>query len=162
MFSSDKNGYDKAIQQVKNTIKKLKYKPTSGVEIKSTPGKTTTILGRFSEDTKEILKELNYPKSTDFEAKPGDFNMLNTPDEYFQQLGEEGFWNKYNKPFLDKAIERGDVFVMATRPTDKTMYTYENGTKKLTGFGKEYFYLQSKGYIYDEQLSIMKKVWWAK
>ena len=50
---------------------------------------------------------------------------------------------EYNKPFLDAAISRGDVIWMATPINHGTLYT-KNG--ELTGHGKEYFYLCSKGY----------------
>lgn len=63
------------------------------VELTSTVGKTTTILGRYGSDTGDIIKELNLPKSTDFSGNPSGFNLLNTPDDLYAKLGADGFWN---------------------------------------------------------------------
>ncbi len=54
----------KAIKGVSGT--QLKYIPTSGVSLKATPGKTTTILGTYADDTGNILNELGNIKSMDF------------------------------------------------------------------------------------------------
>ena len=129
----------------KNTPTTLEYKATSGVKLISIPGKTTTILGRYDLDTKDIIGELNLPKSTDFSGNPGGFNLLNTPDELYVELGADGFWEQYNRPFLDAAIDRGDEILMATPINNHTLYTKSG---KLTGYGREYYYLQSKGYQY--------------
>ncbi len=53
-----------------------------------------------------INNQLHYPKTTDFDAKPGGFDLLNTPDGYYKTPDQ--FWDEYNKPFLDDAISRGD------------------------------------------------------
>ena len=95
------------IQKKLGKVITLKHKATSGVPLRSTPGKTTTILGRYEDDTQYIIKELGIGKNTDFSGNPGGFNLLNTPDELYEQLGPDGFWEKYNKPFLDAAISRG-------------------------------------------------------
>ena len=63
--------------------------------------------------------------------------MLNTPDELFEQLGPDGFWEKYNKLFLDVAISRGDEILMATPINEKALYRAD----KLTGYGRVYYYL---------------------
>jgi len=131
----------------------LKHQATSGVELISKQGKTTTILGRYGSDTGAIIDELVIPKSTDFSGNPGGFNLLNTPDELYGQLGPDGFWNQYNKPFLDAAIERGDEILMATPINNGTLYTT---TGNLTGYGREYYYLLSKGYEYVDGKMILK------
>ena len=66
------------------------------------------------------------------------------------------FWQEYNKPFIDAAIERGDRFLMATPCTPKNLYI--EGTKELTGYGKEYFYLQKRGYklVNNEMIKVVK------
>ena len=74
------------------------------------------------------------------------FNLLNTPDEYY--VNPEQFWNEYNKPFLDAAIERDDVFLMATPINEQTMFT-EN-MSSLSGYGREIEYLFENGYEYIE------------
>ena len=133
-------------------VQELTYNPTSGIKIKTIPGKTTTVLGRYGSDTKFIIKELNLGKSTDFSGNPGGFNLLNTPDDCY--ISPEQFWETYNKPFIDKAIERGDQILMATPVTYDNLYL--PGTTKLTGYGREYFYLLDKGYIYENGRMILK------
>ena len=123
----------------------LEHQAISGVELTSTPDKTTTILGRYQQDTKYIIEELELPKSTDFGGNPGGFNLLNTPDDLYAQLGADGFWNEYNKPFLDAAIARGDEILMATTINPSTLYGSDGS---LTGYGREFYYLISKGYEY--------------
>ncbi len=130
----------------------LTHKASSGVSITSTPGKTTTVLGRYKNDTKAIIGELGLPKSIDFDGNPGGFNMLNTPDDLY--ITPNQFWNEYNKPFLDKAIARGDEIFMATPINNKTMYV-KNGSA-LTGYGREYYYLLGHGYIYVDGKMILK------
>jgi len=125
-----------------NFVGVLKHKATSGVKLFATHGKTTTILGRYSTDTKAIIKELGLPKSTDFNGNLS--NLLNTPDDLYKSADQ--FWNEYNKPFLDAAISRGDKILMATPVTKK--YLNEPGTTKLTGYGREYYYSLNKGYKY--------------
>lgn len=141
----------------------LDYMPSSGVEIVATPGKTTTVLGRFATDTDRIINgELEMPKSTDFSGKPGGLNLLNVPDDLYMAtpsrpaLSSQQFWDQYNKPFLDAAIERNDVIAMATRPEASQLIN--PSTRQLTGFGREYYYLQSKGYTYNAVTSVMEKV----
>ena len=137
----------------------LKYKPTSGVSIKATPGKTTTILGTYADDTGNILNERGNTKSMDFGPRDGGFNLLNTPDEIYNQLGPDGFCNQCNKSWLDNAIARNDIIVFATDPTENTLYRINKvtGMKELSGFGREYQYLIDHGYVFDNALKQMIK-----
>jgi hypothetical protein len=134
-------GYSSQKSVEMDEVKTLQYKTTSGVKLTSKPEKTTTILGRYDSDTKNIIQELNLPKSTDFSGNRGGFNLLNTPDELYRTPIQ--FWNEYNKKFLDAAIKRGDEILMSTPINNSTLYTK---TGELTGYGNEYFYLRSKGY----------------
>ncbi len=104
-------------------------KTSSGVDIHPTPGKTTTVLGRYGTDMSDIIgNQLDYPKTTDFGPKPDGYNVLNVPDD----LAKTGdFWENYNKPFLDEAIKRGDPIDLATEPTSKVLYN--ESTQQLTG-----------------------------
>ena len=129
----------------------LTHKASSGVNITSTPGKTTTVLGRYKDDTRAIIEELGIPKSTDFSGNPGGFNMLNTPDNLY--ITPDQFWNEYNKPFLDKAIARGDEIIMTTVLNQNTLY---DEVGNLTGYGREYYYLLEHGYIYVDGRMILK------
>lgn len=88
---------------------KLDYTLTSGVELKATPRKITTVLGIYKDDTGKILEELGNVKSMDLEPRDGGFNLLNTPDKIYNQIGPEAFWEQYNKSWLDNTIERGDI-----------------------------------------------------
>ena len=134
---------------------KLDYVTSTGLQLESTPGKTTTILGTYASDTGAIIKELGNYKSLDFGSRDGGFNLLNTPDELYRT--PEQFWVEYNKPWLDNVIERKDIIYLATEPTDANLYCINNLTGKieLTGFGKEYTYLLENRYIYD---SISKRM----
>ena len=82
--------------------------------------------------------------------------MLNTPNECYEN--PEQFWTEYNKDFLDKAIQRDDIMKIVTDPTKRSMYRVNvNGSKELTGFGREINYLIENGYEYDWALKEMKK-----
>ena len=43
------------IGEVSPIVKKLNYTTTSGLQLEVIPGKTTTVLGRYENDTKHIL-----------------------------------------------------------------------------------------------------------
>ncbi|HUX89567.1 MAG TPA: hypothetical protein VMV48_02610, partial [Gallionellaceae bacterium] len=128
---------------------------SSGISIQATPGKTTTILGSYSSDMNNIINEqLIYPKTTDFGPKPDGFNVLNVPNEMYKTKTPEQFWVEVNKPFLDTAIVRDDVFPLATKPTADVLYR-DDGS--LAGFGREVNHLISNGYHYDAAVGKMVK-----
>ncbi|ECP9717649.1 hypothetical protein FXK27_00720 [Listeria monocytogenes] len=130
-------------------VRKLDYLPTSGIKLKTIPWETTTVLGTFKDDTRNILAETGNIKSTDFRMKKNQFNLLNTPDELYKSA--EQFWKEYNQPWLDRVIARNDIVYIATEPTETSLYRINDitGIKELTGFGKEYQYLSDHGYTYD-------------
>ncbi|WP_207644567.1 hypothetical protein [Clostridium nigeriense] len=146
---------DKGVSKA-GKIESLKYTPTSGVKLETTPGKTTTILGTYADDTQYIVSELGNIKSTDFGPRVDGFNLLNTPDEFYKT--PQQFWDEFNKPWLDNVIDRKDVVILATKPTDSTLYRINKitGVKELTGFGREYNYLIDHGYIFDVDTMKMK------
>jgi len=135
-------------------VSEIKFKPSSGVILKATPGKTTTVLGSYDKDMKSIVGELGNVKSTDFGSNDGGFNVLNVPDELYDK---ETFWNLYNKPWLDHAIERGDDIVLATTPKSNLLMDFDEKSGKYVdpGFGKEYYYLIDHGYIYNASTNRM-------
>ena len=139
----------------REVVTKIKYKPSSGAVLKATPGKTTTILGNYEKDMKKIINEMGNVKSTYFGANEGGFNVLNVPDELFDP---NTFWDLYNKPWLDEAINRGDDIVLATKPDGNvlTRFDYSTGEEVLTGFGQEIDYLTKKGYVYDAITNTMR------
>ena len=135
-------------------------KTSSGIVIKRNWEKVTTILGRFDVDVERIIKQDLKTRSTMLEGtlQPGSFNVLDQPFEYYKLLGEEQFWLRVNKPFLDAAIERGDDIVLATKPTDRALNkALPNGEIGRTGFGREYDYLRSRGFDYDEVTGKMSR-----
>lgn len=50
-------------------------------------------------------------------------------------------------------ISRGDDILMSTPINNSTLYTK---TGELTGYGKEYFYLKSKGYEYLDGKMVLR------
>ncbi|HBU99642.1 hemagglutinin repeat-containing protein [Thalassospira lucentensis] len=135
----------------------LAWETSSEVKLVISPHKTTTILGSYAKDMEHIIAEMEYPKTFDFGSKIGGFNVLNTPDSFNKNPNQ--FWNDYNKPFLDDAIQRGDDIVLATKPIDDYLNRIDpvTGSQVRTGFGKEYDYLKSNGYEYDSITSMMRK-----
>lgn len=142
-------------EQIGRTELELKYIPSSGATLEVVEGRTTTVLGRYKGDIKDLIDEINYPNSYDFGDKPGKLNILNVPKGY----DPDRFWDEYNIPFLEEAVKRKDIIKLVTEPIDENMYLLDRTTGKptgmLTGFGKEIQYLESKGYVYDDVLKQM-------
>ena len=138
-----------------NIITEIKYKPSSGVNLKANPNKTTTVLGSFGKDMKNIINEMGNVKSTYFGGKKGGFNVLNVSDDMYKTANQ--FWDEVNVQWLDDAIARGDDFILATKPTDDMLWKIDplTRTKTLTGFGREYKHMISNGYAYDPVTSMM-------
>lgn len=136
---------------------KLNYVTSNGLVLETTPNKTTTVLETYKSDTGSILDELGNVKSLDFGPRDGGFNLLNTPDELY--VSPNQFWNEYNKPWLDNAIARDDIFKIATEPTwdNLTRINMFTGKTELTGFGREYTYLKKHGYSFDAVTKTMFK-----
>jgi RHS repeat-associated protein len=135
---------------------------SAGVPVTAREGVTTTVLGRFNDDTGRLLKELGDPVTDlkNFGANPGGFNLLNIPLPKDYDLGK--FWGEVNRPWLDAAIARGDDIVMATRPLlangkPDPSKLINPKTGGLTGFGQEYKHLLQNGYNYDPVTSRMVK-----
>ncbi len=66
----------------------------------------------------------------------GGVNILNVPDAiYLKTIAEGGddlFWTKFNKKWLDRAIERGDNIRLVSDPhSAKNLYT--NGVDETDG-----------------------------
>lgn len=115
-------------------MKILKLKPSWMPErtITTKPNETVTLLGNYIKDTKRALEELNYPKSTNFGAKNGDFNLLNVPDEIYEISPD--FFKEYNLPWLAEATNRGDDVIIMSDKFDQNLL-FRKG--EITGFGKE-------------------------
>ena len=136
-------------------VRRLSVRVSSGAELAGTPGRTTTVLGQYggeSGDMRRVVREVTGGmKRWDNPGNPGGFNVLNVPNGAVR-WGRDAFWDLFNRPFLDDAIERGDVFVLATRPTAEVLV---DSVGELTGFGREYRYLLDRGYVYDFATSRM-------
>jgi len=139
----------------------VEIRTSSGTVIRANPDKTTTVLGTFADDTKQIINaDLGLPKSMviDGPTQPGSFNLLNTPDSLYATLGPDRFWSEVNRPWLDAAIGRGDDIALATKPTPSALNRVQpDGSTVRSGFGREYDYLTSKGYRYDPVTGKMSK-----
>jgi hypothetical protein len=85
-------------------------------------------------DTKKVLRDLNYLESINFGAKNGDFNLLNVPDILARKF-QLNFWEIFNKPWLEKAVERGDDIVVLSDKFDQKLLYKSSG--EITGFGRE-------------------------
>lgn len=149
---------------------------SSGASIVAHPDKTTTILGSYvmqdgkvtHKDMQELFENFGNLKNADFGERKGGFNVLNVGDGFY----EPGtFFEKYNRPWLEQAIKRDDIFYVATDPTrdififerdkatNKWVYTDPpaNTVRKRTGFGKEVLILEQNGYNYDAATKTYKK-----
>ncbi|MBL7472251.1 fibronectin type III domain-containing protein [Robertkochia sediminum] len=186
------SGYDEALEILR------RYKGEGGdpiiidlnasnlKKVTSTPGKCTTIIGKFIfaeegiTDMQDIIKKLlGNLKHQMFDGPCNNgFNILNVSD----LLAGGDFWEKFNKPWLLKAIERGDVIYAATDPMDIRMvirdknvlaeYDFENFQELiqflksspiannkgvLSGYGQEIQLLFQNGYTYDPLTKIFIK-----
>jgi hypothetical protein len=86
-----------------------------------------------------IEGQTQIPKTNDFGAKPGGFNLLNVDTA----LEGDAFWNTYNKPFLEAAIGRRDPIYLSTVPnvqSDVIRHGMPTGM-----FGRELEYLVNQG-----------------
>lgn len=131
---------------------RLAYRPSSGVLLEASSGRTTTILGNYRQDMKYIVEELGNIKSVDFGARVDGFNVLNVPDELYKTPSQ--FWTEYNEPWLNNAVVRSDPVLMATEPqfgSESVLFrtNQASGKIELSGFGKEYSFLRRSGYIYE-------------
>ncbi|HEX8577041.1 MAG TPA: hypothetical protein VF677_12175 [Flavobacterium sp.] len=120
-------------------VKILNIKPSWMPErvIATKPKETVTLIGNFIKDTRKVLAEIDFPKSTNFGPKNGEFNLLNVPDEKIKNFST--FWEDFNRPWLDQATSRGDdVIVLSDRSDQKLLY---KSTGEITGFGKEIKYM---------------------
>jgi hypothetical protein len=138
-----KEAFEKAEKEIDEKVnkansllyKKLKLKPSWLPErvITTKPDETVTLLGNYMKDTKRALEELDYPKSTNFGAKNGEFNLLNVPKEIADESSD--FFTEFNLPWLEFAAERGDDFIVLSDKFDQKLLIKSTG--EITGFGRE-------------------------
>ena len=128
-------------------------------QIASTPGKTTTILGRLKHrpyltgDMKAVIDELvGNIKTLDIGAKIGGFNILNISDELYVS---GTFWESFNLPWLTAAINRGDEIVAASNPMDlnNIFKSFKNvPVENLTTPRRISNYLKSLDSMFDDDI----------
>ncbi|MFN4915291.1 MAG: fibronectin type III domain-containing protein [Sphingomonadales bacterium] len=113
----------------------------AGKTIALSSNKINTFLGRFRPDVANLFNELGSFKNVGLGEVPGGINILNKPDYYYDA---SKWWTAYNKPWLDKAILRGDDIYLATIPT-KADDIIKNG--RLNGsYAEELNHLAQKNY----------------
>lgn len=101
---------------------------------------------------KYIVDELGNIKSTDFGPRVDGFNVLNVADDLYKTPKQ--FWTEYNEPWINNAVNRSDLILMASEPRfgpSSMLFrlNQQTGKLELSGFGKEYSFLRQNGYIYD-------------
>lgn len=137
---------------VANKLDRLEI-PSWGKEaLLATPGRTTTIIGRWNPDMEVVLRQLNPPTSFDFGPKPGGFNVLNIPGDVAASRTPRQFFYEFNQPWLNEAIVRDDIFPVATKPDflNGSLYQINSaGRSQITMFGREYLEMRRAGYVYD-------------
>ena len=139
-----------SVVKVGRKVRKIDdFIPTSGTALIGNPNKTTTLLGRWVGDMDGIKprileSEMNVGSTFGTTAtQKGGFNFLNIPDDVAKKSVD--FFTEFNKPWLDKAIGRGDDIVLATRPIDKTKFI--SATGELKGmYAHELEYLVKQNY----------------
>lgn len=99
------------------------------------------MLGRFRPDIAGLFNELGSFKNVGLGEIKGGINILNKPDYYYDA---STWWSAYNKPWLDKAIARGDDIYLATIPT-KADDIIKNG-QLLGAYAEELNHIALKNY----------------
>lgn len=125
--------------------------PSSGTQLIGNSNKTTTLLGRWSPDMQVIKGKMlpnEFNVGTEFgivTSNNGGFNFLNIPDNLADAAGSN-FFNLYNKPWLQQAIQRGDDIVLATRPTLKANFIDPITGNLLGMYAEELKFLVQQNY----------------
>ena len=119
---------------------------TSAGVLSPNPNKTTTVLGRWRNDMESVIDgQMQPPKTEDFGARPGGFNVLNVSKATEEAAGQE-FFERINKPFLDEAVARGDDVVLATIPQTKKQIIDPVSEELIGNYAKELDYLVRRDY----------------
>jgi hypothetical protein len=143
-------GDAKVVSGAGSVLRKIDdFIPSSGTKLIGNTNKTTTLLGRWIPDM-QVIKDKMLPNEFNVGTKfgtntnnNGGFNFLNIPDELANASAD--FFNQYNKPWLQQAIQRGDDIVLATRPINKSDFI--TSTAQLKGmYAKELEFLVQQDY----------------
>lgn len=132
-------------------VRSLDYISSSGTKLIGNVNKTTTILGRWVDDMKDIKRLLNvedFNVGTSYgklSQNNGGFNFLNIADDLYISAGDN-FFELYNKPWLKAAIDRGDDIILATKPTQKLELISKTGKLQNGSFPQEIKYLVQRDF----------------
>jgi hypothetical protein len=120
--------------------------PSSGTQLVGNQNKTTTILGRWVPDMQVIKGKMlpnEFNVGTEFGSvanNNGGVNFLNIEINY----NPATFFEDFNKLWLQKAIQRGDDIVLATRPINKADFIDATTDKLLGNFAEELKFFGAK------------------
>lgn len=133
----------------------------AGKSISLSSNKVNTFLGRFRPDIRNLFDEFGSFKNVGLGETPGGINLLNKPDHYYDA---STWWDVYNKPWLNKAIDRGDEIYLATVPQKADDVIDATGNLK-GAFAEELNHLVSRNYkpsnITDSEWGAIKS-WFTK
>jgi hypothetical protein len=100
--------------------------PSSGTPLVGNANKTTTLLGRWNPDMKQVHDHMlpdDFNVGTpwgNLQENLGSFNFLKVPDHIASAASD--FFEQFNRPWLQEAINRGDDIILATKPSDPSKY----------------------------------------
>ena len=137
----------KEVARILNDVMTLKYTGFGG-DIVSNPNKTTTVIGKWKDGTQKII-DSGFSKSG---KNTGGINALNTVTK---GMNSQDVWNTINKPWLQKAVNRGDIIRAVSDPNLSSNLVNPNTFNGLSFFGMEHNFLTKPisqggaGYTYD-------------
>ena len=114
----------------------------AGRSISLSSNKVNTFLGRFRPDIRNLFDEFGSFKNVGLGETPGGINLLNKPDHYYDA---STWWEAYNRPWLNKAIDRGDDIYLATIPKQASEIIDDAGNLK-GAFAEELDHLVSRNH----------------
>lgn len=117
------------IARIANNIMTFNYTGYGG-KIITNPNKTTTVIGKYENGTKQII-ESGLSKSG---KNTGGINALSeTPNPNWN---DQQIWNNINEPWLRDAASRNDVIRVVSDPNNPSNIFKDNG--QLSFFGREH------------------------
>lgn len=136
----------KEIARITNNVMTFNYTGFGG-KIVTNPNKTTTVIGKWQNGTKEII-DSGLSKSG---KNTGGINALSeTPNPNWN---DQQIWDNINEPWLREAANRNDVIRVISDPNNPTNIFKNNGD--LSFFGREHNLLTTPvsqgglGYTYN-------------
>ena len=180
--ASGEYGLSNALSLIRQLLARPTYK--SFRTIYSNQNKTTTLIGKWSEllngnqnGLQKVFNELSdtdlniYMQSGKFDNKGG-FNMLSIEGwstTVVQEAVEQGItvgtkafddfiWNRYNKPWLESAMQRGDEIILWSSPNHLSRKRYSDGIFGDSFYQRELNFLKDNssyyGYNYTESIQL--------